>query len=84
MGLSLINKVLAKLLYGGDIMEYILELNANHQLTLPQDLLDQYELKPGAHFRAKVDGTNLMIEPLPFSSQEQADLLNKTIQNLQN
>lgn len=65
-------------------MEYILELNAGNQLELPADLLQKLDVKPGAHFTATSDGAKLTIEWLPFSSQEQAKSLGKTIERLQN
>ena len=64
-------------------MEHILELNSRNQLELPEDLMQQLDLHPGAHFTALSDGAKLTIEWLPFSSEEQAKSLRKTIEKLQ-
>lgn len=64
-------------------MEHILELNSDNQLKLPSAVIEQLGLKPGAHFTATTDGAKLTIEWLPFSSEEQAKSLTKTIERLQ-
>jgi len=63
-------------------VEYILELNPARQIVLPEDLVVAADLKPGAHFEARVEGKRLVIEQLPFSSQAQAEILNATIREL--
>ncbi|TCL70822.1 hypothetical protein EDC14_1009140 [Hydrogenispora ethanolica] len=63
-------------------MEYIMEMNAANQLTLPETIVSDLGLKPGAHFTARLDGGRLIIERLPFSSLEQSKALNQTIDSL--
>lgn len=64
-------------------MEYIIELDQNLQLTLPETVVNHYELKPGAHFTVRTDNGRLIIEYLPFSSFDQAKTLDETITALQ-
>ena len=40
-------------------MNYILELNASNQLSLPGDLLQKADLKPGSHFEARLEGNRV-------------------------
>ncbi|HOJ76514.1 MAG TPA: hypothetical protein PLZ08_00250 [Bacillota bacterium] len=63
-------------------MEYILELK-NNQITLPESIINELELKPDTKFKATIKGGNLVIEYLPFSSQDQAKALERSINNLQ-
>jgi antitoxin component of MazEF toxin-antitoxin module len=65
-------------------VDYILELNSTHQLSLPEDLIEQADLKPGTHFEAQLKEGRIVIEQLPFSSREEARMLNQTIEELQN
>lgn len=65
-------------------MEYILELNQSSQLTLPKELLEDLNLKPGAKFAARITNGTLTIENLPFSAAEKGDSLKRTIETLQN
>jgi len=64
-------------------LEYIIELDQNLQLTLPETVVNHYELKPGAHFTVRTDNGRLIIEYLPFSSFDQAKTLDETITALQ-
>lgn len=64
-------------------MEYILELNENHQLQLPDTALEALDLKSGSKFVARVNAGKLLIENLPFSALEQGEALNQTIESLQ-
>lgn len=64
-------------------MEQILEMNASHQLTIPDDYVRALGLEPGAHFAARLEGGQLTIERVPFSSTEQGKALEKTIESLQ-
>ncbi|HPT87387.1 MAG TPA: hypothetical protein PL004_05995 [Bacillota bacterium] len=64
-------------------MEYILELDEDRQLRLPQKALEELELKSGSKFVARVNAGKLIIENLPFSALEQGEALNQTIESLQ-
>lgn len=64
-------------------MEYIIELDQNRQLTLPETVVNHYELEPGAHFTVRTENGRLIIEYLPFSSFDQAKTLDETITALQ-
>jgi antitoxin component of MazEF toxin-antitoxin module len=64
-------------------MEYILEMNEANQLAIPDSLVGELGLEPGAHFAARLEGSQLIIERVPFSSQEQARILDKTMDGLQ-
>lgn len=64
-------------------MEYILEMNESNQLTIPETIVDDLELKPGAHFTARIDSGRLMIERVPFSSEEEGKILAQRIESLQ-
>ncbi|HEY8464385.1 MAG TPA: hypothetical protein VIM29_10265 [Bacillota bacterium] len=64
-------------------MEYIIEMNAAHQLTIPEAFVNTLELGPRAYFSARLDRGRLVIESLPFSSLEQAKSLEKTVESLQ-
>lgn len=63
-------------------LEYIVELDENRQLTLPETVVNHFELKSGAHFTVRTENGRLLIEYLPFSSFEQAKTLNETITTL--
>ena len=60
-------------------MEYIVEMDQNHQLALPETVVDHFELKPGAHFTVRTENGRLIMEYLPFSSFEHAKTLDETI-----
>lgn len=60
-------------------MEYIIELDQNRQLTLPEIVVNHFELKPGAHFTVQTENGRLIIEYLPFTSFDQTKTLNETI-----
>lgn len=60
-------------------MEYIVELDHNHQLALPEIVVNHFDLKPGSHFTIRSENGRLIIEYLPFSSFDQAKTLNETI-----
>lgn len=64
-------------------MEYILELDQHRQITIPEEVSRDLKLEPGAHFTARYDAGRLVIESLPFSSQEQAESLQRTVESLQ-
>lgn len=64
-------------------MEQILEMNESHQLTIPEDFVRALGLEPGAHFAARLEGGQLTIERVPFSSLHQGDIVQKTIESLQ-
>lgn len=64
-------------------MEYILKLNEANQLSIPSDIIKELDLKPGSHFTAKIFGGSLVIEWLPFSSFQQANSVQQTIEELQ-
>jgi hypothetical protein len=64
-------------------MEQILEMNEANQLTIPASLIEAMNLEPGAHFVARYEMGRLIIEYLPFSSFKQGELLDKTIDSLQ-
>jgi bifunctional DNA-binding transcriptional regulator/antitoxin component of YhaV-PrlF toxin-antitoxin module len=64
-------------------MEYILEMNESNQLTIPDTVVAGLGLKPGAHFTARIDSGRLMIERVPFSSEEEGKILSQRIENLQ-
>lgn len=64
-------------------MEYILEVNENRQLTLPETVVENLNLQPGAHFTARLDAGKFIIEYVPFSSIHQGELLERTIESLQ-
>ncbi len=63
-------------------MEYILEMNSSHQLTIPAPFVDELHLAPGAHFVARLESGRLIIERLPFSRLEAAKALDQTVQSL--
>ena len=65
-------------------MEYILELDSDHLLSLPEDLVKDADLKPGSHFEAHLEGKKVIIEQLPFSSFEEGQLLESKLRDLQN
>lgn len=60
-------------------MEYIIEFDQNRQLTLPETVVNHFQLKPGAHFTVRTENGRLIIEYLPFSSYDQAKTLDETI-----
>lgn len=64
-------------------MEYIIELDHSHQLSLPETIVNRFDLKPGSHFTIQPENGRLIIEYLPFSSFDQAKTLNETITALQ-
>lgn len=64
-------------------MEYILEMDAARQITIPKEVARDLKLEPGAHFTARYEAGRLMIESLPFSSREQAESLQRTVESLQ-
>ena len=63
-------------------MEYIIQMNDAHQLTVPEGLVNELQLGPGAHFSARLDAGRLVMESIPFSSLEQAKSLEKTMEEL--
>ena len=63
-------------------LEYIVEMDDNRQLALPETVLNHFELKPGAHFTVRTENGRLLIEYLPFSSFDQAKTLNETMNAL--
>lgn len=63
-------------------MEYIVEMDQNHQLVLPETVVSHFELKPGSHFTVRTENGRIIIEYLPFSSFEQAKALDETISAL--
>ncbi|HEX3046645.1 MAG TPA: hypothetical protein VHY08_17955 [Bacillota bacterium] len=63
-------------------MEYILEINEEHQLTLPDTVVESLNLQPGAHFTARLDAGKFVIEYVPFSSMHQGELLDQAIDSL--
>jgi antitoxin component of MazEF toxin-antitoxin module len=65
-------------------MEYIVVMNNDHQLVLPETAVKHFGLKPGAHFTVRMENGRLIIEYLPFSSFEQAKTLDETITALKN
>lgn len=64
-------------------MEFIIELTSSLHLPLPSKLISQAGLHPGTHFEARYDGAKVIIEQLPFTSYEQAESLNRTVESLQ-
>lgn len=64
-------------------MEYILEMNEANQLTIPDTVVAELGLKPGAHFTAQNDSGRFIIERVPFSSEEEGKILARRIENLQ-
>lgn len=64
-------------------MEYILEMNESNQLTIPDTIVADLGLKPGAHFTARDDSGRFIIERVPFSSEEEGKILTQRIKNLQ-
>lgn len=54
-------------------------MDENRQITLPETVINHFELRPGAHFTVQTENGRLIIEYLPFSSFEQAKTLNETI-----
>jgi hypothetical protein len=64
-------------------VEQILEMNADHQITIPASMIDSMNLGPGSHFTAREEGGRLIIEYLPFSSLEQGKSLEETVHSLQ-
>ena len=65
-------------------MEYIVEMDNDHQLVLPETVINHFQLKPGAHFTVRTENGRLIIEYLPFSSFDQAKSLDETITGLKN
>lgn len=65
-------------------MEYIVEMDNNRQLVLPEAVIKHFGIKPGSHFTVRTENGRLIIEYLPFSSFEQAKVLNETISALKN
>lgn len=63
-------------------MEFIIEMNEAHQLTLPDALVDRLDLQPGAHFAARLEGGRLIIERTPFFMSEEARVLETTRESL--
>jgi bifunctional DNA-binding transcriptional regulator/antitoxin component of YhaV-PrlF toxin-antitoxin module len=63
-------------------LEYILEMNEANQLTIPDTLVNELGLEPGAHFTARNDSGRFIIERVPFSSEEEGKILAKRIQSL--
>lgn len=64
-------------------MEYILEMNEANQLTIPDTVVAELGLKPGAHFTARNDSGRFIIERVPFSSEEEGKILARRIDSLQ-
>lgn len=64
-------------------MEYILEMNEANQLSIPDAVVSELGLKPGAHFTARNDSGRFIIERVPFSSDEEGKILEQRIHNLQ-
>ena len=64
-------------------MEEILEMNEDHQITIPASMIESMNLGPGAHFTAREESGRLIIEYLPFSSLEQGKSLEQTVHSLQ-
>ena len=60
-----------------------MEMDQNLQITLPETVINHFELKPGAHFTVRTENGRLLIEYLPFSSFEHAKTLDETITALQ-
>ncbi|NLW46210.1 MAG: AbrB/MazE/SpoVT family DNA-binding domain-containing protein [Firmicutes bacterium] len=60
-------------------MEYIVEMDHNHQLVLPETVINHFQLKPGDHFTLQTENGRLIIEYLPFSSFDQAKTLEKIL-----
>lgn len=65
-------------------MEIVIEMNESNQLTIPETLVDDLELKPGAQFIARMEGGQLTILRMPFTSREGAKIVERTIDSLQN
>ncbi len=63
-------------------MDYILELKEDNQLPLPDTLIKEAGLEPGAHFEARFENNRITIKQLPFSSIEEGEILEKTINEL--
>lgn len=59
-----------------------MEMDENRQITLPETVINHFELRPGAHFTVRTENGRLLIEYLPFSSFEQAKTLEETVTNL--
>lgn len=64
-------------------MEQILEMSEGNRITIPSSIAESLDLKPGAHFTARVEAGRFIIEYLPFSSLKQAESLNQTVKSLQ-
>lgn len=56
-----------------------MEMDENRQITLPETVIDHFELKAGAHFTVRTENGRLIIEYLPFSSFDQAKTLEETL-----
>lgn len=54
-------------------------MDENRQITLPETVINHFELRPGAHFTVRTENGRLIMEYLPFSGFEQAKTLNETI-----
>lgn len=65
-------------------MEIVLEMNEANQLTIPKTMVNDLELKPGAQFIARMEGGQLTILRTPFTSREGANVLERTVDSLQN
>jgi antitoxin component of MazEF toxin-antitoxin module len=63
-------------------MEYILEMNEANQLTIPDTIVTDLGLQPGAHFTARLDSGRLIIERVPFASTEEGKILARRIESL--
>lgn len=63
-------------------MEYILEMNEYNQITIPDALVSELGLERGSHFAARLESGQLIIERVPFSSQEQGRIIDKTMEGL--
>ena len=63
-------------------LEYIVEMDENRRLALPETVVNHFELKPGDHFTVRTENGRLIIEYLPFSGFDQAKTLDETISAL--
>ena len=63
-------------------MEFILEMDSQNHLTVPEEIVSALKLQPGAHFVARLEDGRAVIERLPFSSVEAAKSLDMTIDSL--
>lgn len=64
-------------------MEYLLELEEDNKITIPDELVKTLQLTSGAKFAARVNGGSFVIEHIPFSAFEKGESLNRSIESLQ-